>query len=78
MANPLQGACFISRSSLTEMVRDSYRRDRELKERLCNAVSEYKKRTESIADYNRRVLIFKEIAAKYGFREQWFITKVRI
>lgn len=78
MANPLQGATFITRADLTQMVRDSYKYDRELKERLVNAVNEYKKRTANVSDNNRRFLIFKEVAAKYEFREQWFLTKVSI
>jgi hypothetical protein len=60
------------------MVRDSYRRDREEKEKICEAYKEYHKRADGIADTNRRVAIFKEVAAKFRFREEFLLTKIHI
>ena len=78
MNNPLQGWNPISRGTLHDMVRDSYRRDREEKEKICEAYNEYHKRADGIADTNRRVAIFKEVAAKFGFREEFLLTKIHI
>lgn len=78
MSNPSQGWNIISRGTLKDMVRDSFRYERELQDRLHEAYTEYHKRAGGIDDTNRRVAIFKEVAAKYGFREQFLMEKIKI
>ena len=75
MSNPLQGWNIIPRNELNNIVRDSYRYEHELRERKDNACREFYKKIENVSDNRRRFQILKEVAAKYRFREEWFISQ---
>lgn len=77
MSNPLQGWTIISRSNLRSMVQESNRWEREFREKKTKAVQEFYQRIKGTSDNKKKMLIFKEVAAKYGFREEWFIDQVR-
>ena len=77
MANPLQGWNIIPKSDLNDMVRDSYRMERNFRERKRKACYEFYDRTAKVTDTKLKVKIMKEVAAKYGFREEWFMEQVR-
>ena len=77
MSNPLQGWKIISRNNLNEMVRESDRWEREFRERRKNAVQEFYGRIKKVTDNRMKVKILKEVAARYNFREEWFIDQVR-
>jgi hypothetical protein len=77
MSNPLQGWNIIPRNELNNIVRDSYRYERELRERRDNACREFYKKIENVSNNRRKFQILKEVAAKYGFREEWFISQVQ-
>ena len=77
MSNPLQGWNIIPRNELNNIVRDSYRYERELRERRDNACREFYKKIENVSDNRRKFHALKEIAAKYGFREEWFVSQVQ-
>ena len=68
----------INRANLRASFIDSQNYWRELKQRECDACAEIRSRTEGIRDTNRRVEIFKEVANKYGFREQYLMTIIKI
>ena len=57
MSNPLQGWNPISRGSLHDMVRDSYRRDREFREKKQKACYEFYDRTAKVTDTKLKVKI---------------------
>ena len=76
--NPYAGAEFVSRSNLRDIVRDSFQYDRELRQRRWEAVTEFNKRILTVSDTKKKFIIIKEVAAKYRFREEWFLTQVRI
>ena len=76
MSNPLQGWNIIPRNELNNIVRDSFSYERELRERRDNACREFYKKIENVSNNRRKMLILKEVAAKYGFREEWFASQV--
>ena len=76
MSNPLQGWKIISRGTLNEMVRDSYRRERELNQRIADAVDEFRNQSKGIKRINDRVILANKIAAKYELRNEFFINKL--
>lgn len=77
MSNPLQGWNIIPRSDLHSMVQESFQWERDFRERKRKACYEFYDRTERVTDNRLKVKIMKEVAAKYGFREEWFIEQVR-
>ena len=77
MSNPLQGWNIIPRNELNNIVRDSFSYERELRERRDNACREFYKRIENASDNRRKFQALKEVAAMYGFREEWFVTQVQ-
>lgn len=77
MSNPLQGWNIIPRNELNNIVRDSYRYERELRERRDNACREFYKKIANVSDNRRKFQALKEVAAKYGFREEWFMSQVQ-
>lgn len=78
MANPFIGCNFISRGDLRRMVQSAIANEPKERERLRNAQNEFYKRTSGVTDTKRRILIFKEVAEKYGYREEYFITTIHI
>lgn len=78
MALPYTGFEWVSRQSLHDMVRESFRHDAEIKDRLHKAYAEYDKRTANVSDLNKKTIIFKEIVRKYQFREEWLLTKIHL
>lgn len=77
MPNPLQGWNIIPRNNLHDMIRDSFEYERELRERLAKARSEFQDRIGNTTDNRFKMKILHEVAAKYGFRESWFMQQVR-
>lgn len=78
MSNPLQGWNIISRRDLHEMTRQSFRNEREEREKIKKAWCEFHERTNKVTDTKRKFTILKEVAAKYHFNEDWFMTQVNI
>lgn len=74
----LSGWTPISRGALHEMVRTAIANEPKERERLRNAISEFNKRANGVSDVKRRVKIMKEVAEKYGYREDFFIEKVNL
>ena len=77
MSNPLQGWNIIPKNELNNIVRDSFSYERELRERRDNACREFYKKIENVSDNRRKFHALKEVAAKYGFREEWFMSQVQ-
>lgn len=77
MSNPLQGWNIIPKNELNNIVRDSYRYERELRERRDNACREFYEKIKNVSDNRRKFQALKEVAAKYGFREEWFMAQVK-
>lgn len=71
----LSGWTLISRGALHEMVRTSIANEPKERERLNNAQKEFYNRTKEVSQ-NEKHKIFKEVANKYGYREEYFIDKV--
>lgn len=67
----------INRAALRASVSDSQNYWRELKQRECDAYAEYSKRAEGKTP-NERVIILKDVADKYGFREEYLLTQFRV
>lgn len=78
MANPFSGICWISRGDLHRMVQDSMANEHKERERLRNAQNAFDKRVKGVTDSKKRFLIFKEVAAEFGYREEWFIDKINL
>lgn len=78
MALPYTQFEWVSRQSLNDMVRESFRHDAEIKDRLHKAYAEYHKRTANVSDLNKKTIIFKDVARKYQFREEWLLTKIHL
>ncbi len=78
MTNPLQGLNPISRGDLHDMVRESFSWERNFRERKRKACYEFYDRTAKVTDTKLKVKIMKEVAAKYDFREEWFMEQVRL
>ena len=77
MANPLQGWNIIPRGELHSMVQESFRWEMEFREKKRKACYEFYDRTDKIKDNRTKVKILKEVAEKYGFREECFMEWVR-
>lgn len=71
----LSGWTPISRGELHEMVRASIANEPKERQRLNDAQKEFYDRTKGVSQ-NEKHKIFKEVADKYGYREEYFIDKV--
>lgn len=76
MSDPLQGWNIIPRGELHSMVQESLRWEQEFRERKRNACCEFYERIEKVKDNITKMKVLKEVAAKYKFREKWFMEQV--
>lgn len=75
--SPFSGIQWISKGDLHSMVRDSIANEGNERQRLRNAVAEFNKRAKN-APTKEKFLIMKKVAEEYGYREEYFISKVNI
>lgn len=77
MANPLLGWNIVPRGELNDMVRNSISLEHNFREKKRKACYEFYDKIKNVADNKTKVRILKEVAAKYDFREEWFMEQVR-
>lgn len=67
----------INRAALRASFSDSQNYWRELRQKECDAYAEYSKRAEG-KNPHERVIILKDVANKYGFREEYLLAQFRV
>lgn len=71
----LSGWTPISRKALHEIVKTSIANEPKERNRLKDAQNEFYERTKGVSQ-KEKYKIFKEVANKYGYREEYFINNV--
>lgn len=73
----LSGWSPISRSDLNEMVRTSIANEPKVRQRLWDAIDEFDNKAKGL-DTKGRVRVMKEVAEKYGYNEEYFMSKINL
>lgn len=71
------GIKWVNMAELRQSNRESIANEPNERKRLMDAQNEYYDKSKG-KDNNSKFMIFKEVAKKYGYNEDYFITKVTI
>lgn len=71
------GIKWVDRTDLHSYVREAMANESKERKNLQDAKDEFYERSKGKSN-NEKVIIFKEVAKKYGYYEDYFITKVTI